>query len=108
MRLIQDDELRPGEVRFNHLDEIDPSLPPEAQESLVAVEDVLSVWYANGVVLEVSFYRRMTPEAFFAVEVVPIVPGTEWTPAVRKECREWDALRTAVLKLASVARNWMR
>lgn len=104
MQLFDDPSyFLPGKVLWNWLD-VDLDRPVYEQEMLVGCEDVLSVKYPTGVLLDVSFFQQMEAEAHFVVEIVPL--GDEWKPEVRRVCGTFEALIATVSELTPVARNW--
>jgi hypothetical protein len=104
MRLFDHSIFAPGKVLWDNFDDIDPDVRLVDQESLIGCEDVTAVRFPNGVLLDIGFYARLTPEAVFVVAVVP--PSDEWNPAVERECYTAEDLQAAVAELVPVARDW--
>ena len=103
MRLFTKKDFGNGEVMWNHLDDVDPKLPLRKQESLIGCEDVLTVKYANGYWLDVSFFQRSSSKAHFVVVVVG--PDEEWESAAQRKCETFDELRKTVIELAPIAES---
>src|SRR3954453_20802290 len=101
MRLFETGELEPGEVQWDNLDDLDPSLPLNEQESLIGCEDVLAVRYPNDVLLDVSFLARSSADAFFLVAIVPRNPEG-WKPVLERKCQTFGELTAVVRELAPV------
>jgi len=107
VRLFDPGEFEPGRVKWDNLDDVDPSLPLHEQDSLVGCEDVLAVEYPNDVLLDVSFLARSRPEAFFCVSVMPRGSGG-WKPVIERKCHSFGELTAIVRELAPVARDWKK
>lgn len=104
-RMFTDIDFGPGEVAAFIESHFDPILPPDQQVGVLR-EDMFSVSYDTGEVIDVGWYPNMDIHGCFIVQLV--VDGNWDRPARRYDCASYKEAETKVGDLVRMVREQVR